>query len=110
LYDAASGGGDTKVTDYIYNGRGAAVGYVRGNYIHDMHGSAVGQLNGTSVHKLRGAYVGELDRGMVIRRNANGGNIGYPGNPENSGAPGNPGNRGSDGRGHLDVSSKLFED
>jgi hypothetical protein len=37
------------MTDYIYNSKGNAVGFIRGKYIHSMNGNAVGQLRGTHV-------------------------------------------------------------
>jgi hypothetical protein len=70
------------MTDYVYNSRGRAVGYIRGRYVRSMNGRAVGQLNGTHVHRLRGDYIGELDRDMIVDKHlGNLGNIGNPGNP-----------------------------
>jgi hypothetical protein len=97
------------MTDYIYDARGNAVGYVRGRYIHELRGQAIGQLQGTHVHKLRGDYVGELHEQMVVdKRMGNRGNIGNPGNPGNAGFPGNPGNRGARNYGWQDVFHKLL--
>jgi 4-fold beta flower protein len=99
------------MTDYIYNSRGQAVGFLRGRYIHSMDGSAIGQINGTHVHKLSGPYVGELYKDMVVdQHRGNYGNIGNPGDPGNPGSPGNPGNRGAVNYGYPDVFDELLKD
>ena len=87
------------MTDYIYDTRGKAVGYIRGKYVHKLSGQAVGQLNGAHVHKLSGAYVGELYKDMVVDK--------HLGNFGNIGNPGNPGNRGSVVYGYPDVFDEL---
>jgi hypothetical protein len=72
------------MTDYLYDTRGNAVGFIKGRYIHSMRGAAIGQINGTHVHKLSGPYVGELHKDMVVNKHlGNYGNIGNPGNPGN---------------------------
>ena len=97
------------MTNYIYNARGSAVGYIRGRYIHSMNGQAVGQIRGSHVHKLSGQYVGELYKDMIVNKHVgNPGNIGNPGDPGNAGNPGDPGNRGSVNYGYPDVSNELF--
>ena len=65
------------MTDYLYDTRGNAVGFIKGRYIHSMRGAAIGQINGTHVHKLSGPYVGELHKDMVVNKHlGNYGNIG----------------------------------
>ena len=100
---------NAKESNYIYSGKGYAVGFVNGTYIHTMNGKAVGQINGTHVYKLSGQYVGELHKNMVLDMHlGNLVNIGNPGNPINPGSPVNPGNRGPVNLGYPDVSSELF--
>jgi hypothetical protein len=90
------------MTDYLYDARGNAVGFIRGRYIHSMRGNAIGQISGT--------YVGELHKDMVVDKHmGNYGNIGNPGNPGNPGSPGNPGNRGAVNYGYPDVFHKLLD-
>jgi hypothetical protein len=99
------------MSDYIYDGRGNAVGFIRGRYIHSMRGDAIGQISGTHVHKLSGSYVVELHKDMVVDKHmGHYGNIGNPGNPGNPGSPSNPGNRGAVNYGYRDVFSRLLED
>ena len=89
------------MTNYLYNSRGNAVGYIRDKYIHAMNGQVIGQINGTHVHKLSGQHVGELYKDMVVDKHlGNYGNIGNPGNPDN---------RGAVNYGYPDVSHKLLE-
>jgi hypothetical protein len=98
------------MTDYLYDTRGNAVGFIKGRYIHSMRGTAIGQINGTHVHKLSGPYVGELHKDMVVDKHlGNYGNIGNPGNPGNPGSPGNPGNRGAVNYGYPDVFQRLLD-
>lgn len=98
------------MTNYIYNQRGSAVGYVQGRYVYSMRGNAVGQISdGTHVHRITGQYVGELHEDMIVdKRLGNFGNIGNSGNPGNAGNPGNPGNRGFVNYGYQDLSAVLF--
>lgn len=97
-----------RMTQYLYDQRGNAVGFIRGTHIHDMRGTAIGQIRGTHVHKLSGPYVGELYKDMVVNRHlGNYGNVGHCGNPGNAGSPGNPGNRGSVNYGYPDVFAEL---
>jgi hypothetical protein len=100
---------EADVTDFIYNAKGSALGFARGNYIYRLSGQAIGQLRGTHVHKLTGAYVDELHKDMVLdKRIGNLGNIGNSGNPGNAGNPGNPGVRGAVNYGYPDAFDKLL--
>ena len=54
-----------RMTNYIYDSHGIAVGFWRGRYVYELDGRAVGQLRDTHVHKITGEYHGTKARLFV---------------------------------------------
>lgn len=97
------------MTHYIYDARGSAVGFCRGEFIYALDGRAIGQLKGSRVYKLNGNYVGELDHHMVVDKHLGTlPSVGSPGNPGNASSPGMPTGRAAQNFGYRDVFGNLL--